>query len=97
MPLCGPEVVDVVVDEAFGDRQFGKLLRTTRGLGCGLNAAEGSVDDALVWESSLVDDPGKNECQTWVWIDNAVYQNDLKHNILKSTLLQMINGDSVLA
>ena len=47
MPLCGPAVVEVVVEEAVGERQLARLLLTTRGLGCGLNAADGSVDDAL--------------------------------------------------
>ena len=46
MPLWGPDVVEVVVEEAVGERQLARLLLTTRGLGCGLNAAEGSVDDA---------------------------------------------------
>jgi len=57
IPLRGPVVVDVVVEEAVGERQFAKLLLTTLGLGWGLNAAEGSVDDARA--SSLVDDPKK--------------------------------------
>ena len=46
IPLWGPDVVDVVVEEAVGDRQLARLLLTTRGLGCGLNAADGSVDEA---------------------------------------------------
>ena len=54
IPLWPPEVVDVVVEEAFGDLQFARLLLTTRGLGCGLNAAAGSVDGA---RSSLAEDP----------------------------------------
>ena len=46
MPLCGPAAVEVVVEDEVGERQLARLLLTTRGLGCGLNAAEGSVDDA---------------------------------------------------
>ena len=46
IPLWGPDVVEVVVDETGGERQFPRLLLTIRGLGCGLNAADGSVDDA---------------------------------------------------
>lgn len=49
--------MDVVVEEAVGERQFARLLRTTRGLGWGLNAAEVSVEDARARGSSLVDDP----------------------------------------
>ena len=44
IPLRGPDVVDVVV--AAGDRQLARLLLTTRGLGWGLKAAEGSVEEA---------------------------------------------------
>ncbi len=57
IPLWGPAVAEVVVEEAVGERQFARLLLTTRGLGCGLNAADGSVDDARPRESSLVEDP----------------------------------------
>ena len=33
IPLWGPDVVDVVVEDAAGDRQLARLLLTTRGLG----------------------------------------------------------------
>ena len=57
IPLWGPDVVDVVVEDAAGDRQLARLLLTTRGLGWGLKAAEGSVEEARPGFSSLMEEP----------------------------------------
>ena len=57
--MCGPPTaVDVViVDETGVERQFPRLLLTIRGLGWGLNAADGSVEEARpIWWSD--DRPG---------------------------------------
>ena len=56
--MCGPPTaVDVVtVDETGVERQFPRLLLTMRGLGWGLNAADGSVEEARPWGSD--DRPG---------------------------------------